>query len=1072
MPARTRGILLALLVSASLAAPGRAATCSSSVFVEAAQYPVGRDPVAIVLGDFNGDTHLDVATADQNDGTVSVLLNDGTGAFGPAIASPVENAPYSLAAADLDGDGALDLVVGVYSGVRVMLGNGDGTFAAAVPYPAGNGGVYTVLAASLDAGGTVDLVLSSEYSSFIYVLLGAGDGSFGAGTPFPAGGQTRDLALGDFDGDGAEDVVAANGQNSTVSLLLGFGNGTFAAPSSFIAGSSPSRILAADLDDDGDLDVAVSTAGYVSVLKGNGSGSFGAALQYPIAYPGPIVAGDFTEDGNVDIAVLRYSDYYNSSANRVSIMEGNGTGAFLPPGPAFHSGFGGSDLAPGDLDGDGRADLAVANIGLETVGVLLSSGGGNFVAARSVDVPVPSQTLAGGDYNDDGIPDLALGGYSSVAVMLGDGVGAFHTSDFLNVDSEVAAVIAADFTGDSILDIVALGRYYQFRLLKGLGDGTFEAQPWVSTNSYPNRAAAGDFNGDQKLDLAITFGCCSDGGLAIYPGNGDGTFGAPAMISSPNVLFAVLARDLDGDGHVDLAATSPEGSAAWVFLGHGDGTFEPAAAYPTQSGPRSIDAGDLTGDGILDLVTANHDSQNLSVLPGLGDGTFGPGAVVAVGRPATFAALGDYDGDGILDVASANGEQSSVSLFLGYGGGKLASPVTYETDREPDFLSIADFDLNGSLDLAVATPGDISVTMLLNSRLGVAPLPASGACLGGAGTLHAFAAGYGPLAYQWRKDGAPLSDGGNVSGATAATLVIDPAGAGDEGSYDVAVTDLCTTVVSNATPFAVEAPPGQPDIAIDSPPAPGVAGTASVPAIGGHTYLWTIGGDAGAFIASGQGTSQITFLAQIPGDVTLDVTDYSAPGCGTAAASLGVPVDFFDVPPGHPFHADIVRIARDGITAGCGGGNYCPADLVTRAQMSVFLLKGKNGAGWLPEDRPDYFVDVPPGSFASEWINYIAWLGVTSGCGNGIYCPGAPVTRAQMAVFILKMLGEYYPPYGPQIFDDVPNSAFAANFIDEIYNRGITGGCSVFPKLYCPEGLVTRGQMAVFLVRAFLEPVP
>jgi hypothetical protein len=268
----------------------------------------------------------------------------------------------------------------------------------------------------------------------------------------------------------------------------------------------------------------------------------------------------------------------------------------------------------------------------------------------------------------------------------------------------------------------------------------------------------------------------------------------------------------------------------------------------------------------------------------------------------------------------------------------------------------------------------------------------------------------------------------------------------------------------------VAAAPATPAIQLDSPPAPGIAGTASVANVPGQTYVWTIGGDTGAVITSGQGTSQITFLGPIPGAVTLDVVAYSAPGCGTASAQLAIPLDFFDVPAGHPFHASIVKLARAEITAGCGGGNYCPGDSVTRSQMAVFLLKGDHGADWTPDPVGSFFLDVPPGSFAAEWINYIAWQGITGGCGASIYCPGDPVTRAQMAVFILKTQGNFYPPFVSQIFDDVPPGAFAYDFINDIFNQGVTGGCSVTPRLYCPTGLVTRGQMAVFIDRAFLQP--
>ena len=588
-----------------------------------------------------------------------------------------------------------------------------------------------------------------------------------------------------------------------------------------------------------------------------------------------------------------------------------------------------------------------------------------------------------------------------------------------------------------------------------------------------NGLTTGDFNGDGDLDLAVARGCCGNGSgsIGLLPGHGDGTFGPSADTPTPGEVMAIESGDFDADGAPDLALTIQQpDNEMLVLLNTGDGTFLPPVPYETESAAFSVAAGDVTGDGIVDLVTANYDAQNLSIFAGAGDGTFGPALTLALGHRPFFVAAADVDGDGIDDLATADGDDAAMTVFLAQGDGDFAPPHSYATDSSPRFIESGDFVLNGHTDLIVATSG--TVDLFANSKLGAATLPPAGACIGGGGMLHAFASGFGPLSYQWRKDGVDLTDGGHVSGATTSTLMIQPADATDEGDYDVLVTDLCTTVPSNATTFSVSNPPAPPVIVIDAPPAPGVAGTASVAAAPGHTYAWTIGGDAEAVITSGQGTAQITFLAALPGLVTLDVTDFGVPGCGTASGVSAVPVDFFDVPAAHPFHADIVKIARAGITAGCGSGQYCPDSPVTRAQMSIFLLKGRYGSDWFPDVNADYFIDVPPGSFAFEWINYLAYRGITGGCGVSIYCPDNSVTRSQMAVFILKTLDVYYPPFSPQIFDDVPQGAFAWDFIDEIYNRGITGGCSVDPKLYCPNGLVNRGQMAVFIVRAFLEPAP
>ncbi|MET0618634.1 MAG: S-layer homology domain-containing protein, partial [Thermoanaerobaculia bacterium] len=181
------------------------------------------------------------------------------------------------------------------------------------------------------------------------------------------------------------------------------------------------------------------------------------------------------------------------------------------------------------------------------------------------------------------------------------------------------------------------------------------------------------------------------------------------------------------------------------------------------------------------------------------------------------------------------------------------------------------------------------------------------------------------------------------------------------------------------------------------------------------------------------------------------------------------PYEFFDVPPTHMFHDAIHALAANGITAGCGNGNFCPSDSVTRAQMAVFLLKSKHGAGYAPPAASgDLFDDVPAGAFAAAWIEQLAAEGIAAGCGGGDFCPNSSVTRAQMAVFLLKsLLGAGYapPPASGTVFGDVPEGSFAASWIEDLEARGITSGCG--GGNYCPLNANTRGQMAVFLVTTF-----
>jgi hypothetical protein len=188
---------------------------------------------------------------------------------------------------------------------------------------------------------------------------------------------------------------------------------------------------------------------------------------------------------------------------------------------------------------------------------------------------------------------------------------------------------------------------------------------------------------------------------------------------------------------------------------------------------------------------------------------------------------------------------------------------------------------------------------------------------------------------------------------------------------------------------------------------------------------------------------------------------------------LHVGESFGDVPTSHLFYRFIETLLHNGVTGGCAGGGYCPSNPVTRGQMAVFLLKAKFGSGHIPPPcTGTVFDDVPcTGAPFDPWIEELASLNITGGCGGGNYCPNNPVTRQQMAVFLLRTLegSGYLPPDCAGLFSDVPCTPGAgfSDWIEELYDRGITGGCGVAPLRYCPTNPNNRGQMAVFLVKTF-----
>jgi hypothetical protein len=207
---------------------------------------------------------------------------------------------------------------------------------------------------------------------------------------------------------------------------------------------------------------------------------------------------------------------------------------------------------------------------------------------------------------------------------------------------------------------------------------------------------------------------------------------------------------------------------------------------------------------------------------------------------------------------------------------------------------------------------------------------------------------------------------------------------------------------------------------------------------------------------------------------TLDGVAVTNPGHPPGILPKGWFADFLDVPQTNLFHGDVEKIFRAGITAGCGDGtNYCVDTAVTRAQMAVFLLKAEHGSSYAPPSCSGVFGDVPcPGPF-TDWIERLSVEGITAGCGGNNYCPSASVTRQQMAVFLLKTEhgSSYLPPACVGLFGDVPCPSQYANWIEQLANESITAGCG--GGNYCPSLAVLRGPMATFLSKTFgLGPAP
>ena len=313
---------------------------------------------------------------------------------------------------------------------------------------------------------------------------------------------------------------------------------------------------------------------------------------------------------------------------------------------------------------------------------------------------------------------------------------------------------------------------------------------------------------------------------------------------------------------------------------------------------------------------------------------------------------------------------------------------------------------------------------------------------------------------------------------TSITLDLNTTGASN-GPVVVTITNPDGQSVSTGTGFVTIGPLGPVPIVDAITPTSGPSSGGTAVTLTGTDFLSgasvTIGGVPATGVVVTPGT---TADGTIPALVAGKLHDVALRNADNQSATLlgGWFADFLDVPQGDNFLDYVEKLIRNGITAGCGGGYYCRNASTTRAQMAVFLLKSKLGSGYSPPACTGHvFTDVPcTGGIFDPWIEDLADRGITAGCGGGLYCPASPVTRAQMAVFLLKTdLGSNHTPpaCAGNVFDDVPcTGGIFDPWIEDLADRGITAGCSGSPALYCPGSPTTRGQMAVFLVKTFGLP--
>jgi hypothetical protein len=603
--------------------------------------------------------------------------------------------PGPIAAAELNGDGTIDVAVANRDAatVTVLANAGDGTFTNAGTFAVGTG--PEALAAGvliggpiLSLGSDVDLVVANGDANTVSVLRNDGSGGFAniTGSPFATTGHPNGVAIGDLNNDDVADVVLTRRDANGVSVMVNNGMGDFSmvGVTVFATGMAPRDVVLGDLDADGNTDALVANrgSGTVSYLRNNLGISF--FPQVPVASVGDPVGlalADLDADADLDFAVLSTTDA------SVHVYVNGGAGTFTI-GPVVPAAGDGAALRLLDVDGTGTPDLVTVGTSGDAVVLALNDGAGGFHRRIGLAVGDGPLGVAAGDVDRDGRTDLLAADALSAAVSVLRAGPAVATDCDAGGQLDICEAQQIDCNANGVGDVC-----------DGVLRPSFDAARLTTLLTTDVPLLAADVTGDQRADAVLRFESTK---LLVARGMPDGSLESHAVLDLPASPTNLLLLDVDGDDDRDYVVASGAGNAVYTLRNGGDGLVTTTDTYALTNTPRLIVAGDVTADGGLDLVVSHADADSLRVLAGTGLGIFAPSTIVALGGRAVALVAGDVDGDTDLDLVAlllAPGPLTSVQVLRNDAGTLVAQAPILVSAPFTLLSSLVGGDVDGDGDL-------------------------------------------------------------------------------------------------------------------------------------------------------------------------------------------------------------------------------------------------------------------------------------------------------------------------------------------------------------------------------------